>query len=1059
MAVPPTFFEQPILNSPYAYPARHWELDADGQPTNALIESRRRSDLITPVPKAKKRKAPKSQPGPSTQVELDLTADDAGLSTAEQQYDPTPIINELRGYVDTWRALPNPQQWQVTPETARLLQHWRHHPFQGVRPFFCQIEAVETAIWLTEVAPKLGAAGKKFRAHLAGASAMSNPALLRIALKLATGAGKTTVMAMLIAWQTVNAVRHPASKQFTRGFLIVAPGLTIKDRLRVLLPQDPDSYYASREIVPGDMLGDIRRAVIVITNYHAFKLRETLEITAAGRSLLQGRGAPLQTLETEGQMLQRVMPELMGTKNLLVINDEAHHCYRARPKEAEGEIDALKGDDKDEAKKNNEAARLWISGIEAVKRKLGVPVVFDLSATPFFLRGSGYAEGTLFPWTMCDFSLMDAIECGVVKLPRVPVADNISGEDAPKFRNLWQHIGQRMPKKGVRNAGKLDPLALPTELYTALEALYGHYAKIFDSWLAEGIEVPPVFIVVCNNTATSKLVYDYVSGFERAVEAGGSTLENGRLKLFRNYDEHGQKLARPRTLLIDSEQLESGEALDPGFRDIEADTIERFRREIMQRTGDRAAADKLSDADLLREVMNTVGKPGRLGEGIRCVVSVSMLTEGWDANTVTHVLGVRAFGTQLLCEQVVGRALRRQSYALNADGLFDVEYADVLGIPFDFAAKPVVVPPKPPVKSTRVMALSPERDALEIRFPRVAGYRVELPAERLQATFGANSGLTLTPELVGPSTTQNLGIVGEGVDLTVQHLEDTRDNSIAFHLARHLLYRKYRDPGEDPKLHLFGQLKGIAQQWVREHLKCSGGTWKAQVMHGEITDIACERIHAAISATLAGGNAVRVVLDPFNPTGSTRHVNFSTVKQSLWATQGPPPKSHVNWVVLDSDWEAEFCRVAEAHPRVRAYAKNHSLGFEVPYRLGGVQRQYRPDFIVRINDKDGTGKDSGQADALNLVVEIKGFRGEDAIAKAETMATQWVPGVNALGTYGRWAFAEFRSAHDLEADFAKFVERQVEDAQDLAAVRDRRGEPSLDFEAFRATLHDRGERS
>ena len=1008
---PLTFFEHPILNSPYAYPGRHWELDTDGQPTNKLIESRRRSDLITPVPKAKKRKATRS---PTAQVELELTADDEGLSTAEQKYDPTPIINELRGYVDTWRALPNPSQWQVTPETARLLQHWRQHQFQNQRPFFCQIEAVETAIWLTEVAPKLGAAGKKFRDHLAGANAMSNPELFRIALKLATGAGKTTVMAMLIAWQTVNAVRHSGSKQFTRGFLIVAPGLTIKDRLRVLLPQDPESYYVSREIVPGDMLGDIKRAVIVITNYHAFKLRETLEVTAAGRALLQGRGAPLQTLETEGEMIKRVMPELMGIKNVLVINDEAHHCYRAKPKEAEADIEDLKGDDKDEAKKNNEAARLWISGIEAVKRKLGVPTVFDLSATPFFLRGSGYAEGTLFPWTMCDFSLMDAIECGIVKLPRVPVSDNITGADAPKFRNLWDHIGKRMPKKGVRTAGKLDPLSLPTELYTALEALYGHYAKIFDSWRDQGIEVPPVFIVVCNNTATSKLVYDYVSGFERINDTGGTTLENGRLKLFRNYDDNGQKLARPRTLLIDSEQLESGEALDPGFRDIEADTIDRFRREIMERTGDRSAADKLTDADLLREVMNTVGKPGKLGEGIRCVVSVSMLTEGWDANTVTHVLGVRAFGTQLLCEQVVGRALRRQSYTLNAEDKFDVEYADVLGIPFDFAAKPVVVPPKPPVKTTRVQAISPDRDGLEIRFPRVDGYRVELPAERLKATFSANSGLTLTPDLVGPSTTQNLGIVGQGVDLTVQHLEDTRDNTIAFHLAKHLLYRKYRDPGEDPKLHLFGQLKGIAQEWVRDHLKCSGGTWKAQVMHQEITDMACERIHAAISATLAGTNAVRVVLDPFNPTGSTRHVNFTTAKQSLWATQGPPPKSHVNWVVFDSDWEAEFCRVAEAHPRVLAYAKNHSMGFEVPYRMGGTQRHYRPDFIVRIDDSHES--------PLNLVVEIKGFRGEDAVAKADTMATQWVPGVNALGTYGRWAFAEFRSVHDLQADFAKLIQ-------------------------------------
>src|SRR6185503_13676266 len=246
----------------------------------------------------------------------------------------------------------------------------------------------------------------------------------RLALKLATGAGKTTVMAMLIAWQTVNAVRRPGSKHFTRGFLVVAPGLTIRDRLRVLQPNDPEDYYTHRELVPADMLEDVRRAKIVITNYHAFKLRERLELSAGGRALLKGRtGEDVQTTETEGQMIQRVMPDLMGMKSILVLNDEAHHCYREKPPEVDDE--ALKGEDRKEAEKANEAARLWISGLEGVNRKLGVARVFDLSATPFFLRGSGYADGTLFPWTMSDFSLMDAIECGIVKLPRVPVAENI----------------------------------------------------------------------------------------------------------------------------------------------------------------------------------------------------------------------------------------------------------------------------------------------------------------------------------------------------------------------------------------------------------------------------------------------------------------------------------------------------------------------------------------------------------------------------------------------------------------------------------------------------------
>ena len=395
---------------------------------------------------------------------------------------------------------------------------------------------------------------------------------------------------------------------------------------------------------------------------------------------------------------------------------------------------------------------------------------------------------------MSDFSLMDAIESGIVKLPRVPVADNIPSSEMPTFRNLWHHIGKKMPKKGRGKAASLDPLSIPVELETALQALYGHYARTFELWQDAGIEVPPCFIIVCNNTSTSKLVYDFVSGFQRENEDGSTTLEQGRLALFRNFDEHGNPLARPRTLLIDSEQLESGQALDKNFRAAASDEIERFRSEIIKRTGDRRQAENLSDQDLLREVMNTVGKAGRLGGDTRCVVSVSMLTEGWDASTVTHVLGVRAFGTQLLCEQVIGRALRRQSYDLNEEDVFDVEYADVLGIPFDFTARPVVAPPQPPRETVQVRAITPERDTCEIRFPRVQGYRVELPEERLSASFDENSTLELTPDLVGPSITRNEGIVGEGVDLSLEHLEVMRPSTLVFHLTKRLLETKWRDP-------------------------------------------------------------------------------------------------------------------------------------------------------------------------------------------------------------------------------------------------------------------------
>ncbi len=998
---PSSFFEKPILNSPYECPSRHWKLDEKGQPTGRILSGRREAAFITPVPNPRRR-----------QEELL----DEKIGEDDQKYQKLAhIINGLRQQLRKWRDLPQ-AKWQVTAQTARLLKHWRSHKFQGFRPFFCQMEAAEAAIWLTEVAPKIGKTGRQFLEHLQAANNDANPGLPRLALKMATGAGKTTVMAMIIAWQAVNAARRPNSRRFTRGFLVVTPGITIKDRLRVLFPNDRDNYYKKRELVPGDMLGDIARAKIVITNYHAFMLREKMDLSQVGRALIQGRRGPeLKTKETEGQMLRRVMPELTGMKNILAFNDEGHHCYRERPLD-ESEEGNLTGDARKEAEKNQEAARVWISGLEAVQRKLGLNRIFDLSATPFFLRGSGYKEGTLFPWTMSDFSLWDAIECGIVKLPRVPVSDNIPGADMPQYRALWENIRGEMPKKGRGKAAELDPIKLPEKLQTALAALYGHYEKVFDQWRqAENVEVPPCFIIVCNNTATSKLVYDYIAGFQRGEpdEDGRIPLEHGRLPLFRNFHDDGTPLPRPNTLLIDSEQLESGEALDKNFRAIAADEIERFRQEIQARTGNRRHAEKISDQDLLREVMNTVGKPGTLGAQIRCVVSVSMLTEGWDANNVTHILGVRAFGTQLLCEQVVGRALRRQSYELNENDLFNVEYADVLGVPFDFTAKPDETERKPPKPIVHVRAVRPDRDHLEIRFPRVEGYRAELPAERLSATFNDDSSLTLTPDLVGATKTRNEGIIGKGVDLTVEHLR-SRSTTVTYHLAHYLLETKWRDGFGHPKLYLYGQLKHITKQWRDGHLHCKGGAKPSQLLYRQLADKACERIHAGIVSRHVGDYPIQAILSPYNPAGSTAHVHFSTIKKTY---KTDPRRCPINYAVCDSDWEAEFCRVVESHPQVCSYVKNQGLDFTVPYRSGSESRRYFPDFIVLINDRDD------EDDLLHLVVEIKGYRREDGKEKKNTMETYWIPGVNWRGDYGRWEFAELTDGDDIEKTFASVVKK------------------------------------
>ncbi|MCY3591735.1 MAG: DEAD/DEAH box helicase family protein [Acidobacteria bacterium] len=1001
----PKFFEQPILNSPYVAPSRHWELDDAGQPTHRIFEVRRQVRFMSPIP------APKKQRGAS-QLELTPTLDEGD----EAKFDLARVIQELRGEVTRWRQLPNPSQWQVTPETARLLQHWRRSDWPGIRPFFCQVEAVETVIWLTEVATKRrDRAGRRFLRRLEEVNA-AHGELPRLALKLATGAGKTMVMAMLIAWQAINAVRRPHSPYFTRGFLVVTPGITIRDRLRVLQPNDPDNYYGQRGLVPSDMVRDVGRARIVITNFHAFQRRERMALSKGARSLLQGRrGGDIQTLETEGQMLQRVLPDLMNMKNLVVFNDEAHHCYREKP--GDPEETKPKGDDLKEAKSNKEAARVWISGLESVHRRLGMSRVFDLSATPFFLRGSGYAEGTLFPWTMSDFSLMDAIESGIVKLPRVPVSDDLPSADVPMYRELWKHIGKKMPKGSwTAKSAALDPQDLPLPLQNALDALYGHYEKVFEAWREADARSDPCFIIVCNNTTSSKLLYDYIAGYRREREDGSSDFVEGRLPRFRNFDEYGNPLPRPVTLLIDSVQLESGGGLDKAFRTAAADEIERFRREEMDRSGDRVKADSLTDEDLLREVMNTVGKEGRLGGSIRCVVSVSMLTEGWDANTVTHILGVRAFGTQLLCEQVIGRALRRQSYELNEDGLFDVEYADVFGVPFDFTAEPVPAP-RPVVKPTvAVQAVSPDRDRAEIRFPRVEGYRVELPEDRIRADFTDESTLTLTQELVGATDTRNEAIIGEGADIDVEHLKDYRHSSLIFHLTVRLIETKYREPDGELNFGLFGKLKGVTRRWLDSHLECKGGTAPAQLMYRQLADMACEKIDAAIVRSQKDERPVLAVLDPFQPTGTTADVHFLTSKKCY---RTDPRRCHVDHAVLDSGWEAEFCRVAEAHEQVVAWVKNDRLGLEIPYLYGSTARRYLPDFVVLVDD--GGGRD----DCLHVLVEIKGLRGEDAKAKREAAETYWVPGVNNLGSHGRWAFAEFTSVFDIASEFEKLVRRLV----------------------------------
>ena len=983
------FREEPVINSPFVAPTLHFDLDKDGQPTGFTKPGRRESLQIVPV--AASRRGPR-------QGELDLG--DAG-----SEIKVNILVNAIRERVSAWRV--GAGRWKgVSPETRRLLEHWSRED-RSRRLFFCQVEAVETLIYLTEVEPQ------RFRLDIDTANAEANPGLFRLASKMATGAGKTTVMAMIIAWHAVNKARRPKSRQFTDAFLVVSPGITIRDRLQVLLPGDPQNVYQQLDLVPLDLMDVVRKARIKVINYHSFMPKETEQISKLNRQIIGGREGEKRFVETDGQMVARVARDLMGRRDILVLNDEAHHCYRRK---AGVKAEGLDAEEKDEAKKNDEAARVWISGIEAFDRVLGVKTIHDLSATPFFLRGSGYDEGTLFPWVVSDFGLLDAIESGIVKVPRLPTLDDSVQGDLPKFRNLYAEIkkggGRQLPKKGrgKQAANAMDPQALPALLLSALEALESDYNKVFAAWAAKpDLARPPVFIVVCNNTSTSNLVYDYIAGYEMTdPKTGAKRLIPGKLRHFQNIDGDGQPASPMRSILIDSEQLDAGDALSEDFLKAAEGEIEALRREMIRRGTPQA--DKLGSAEILREVMNTVGRPGKLGADIRCVVSVSMLTEGWDANTVTHILGVRAFGTQLLCEQVVGRGLRRVSYEIDpATGFYPTEYADVLGIPFTFAASGKQTAPSAPPKITRVTSKRDRQD-LQIRWPRVEGYRVTFPRKPLKADFSDDSHFHLNPDMI-PVRTDVEPLIGEAITLDLGKDADAlRLKSVIFDVAGWTLGKYFRDEAGEKEVWRFPELVRITERWFAECLHCHGAVRPQFMKWRQFADQAADKIHRAVARSLeAAPNARELrlpIMDAYNPEGSTAHVDFNTSKTKLFVTRNSP----ITHVVADGDWELGLAEALERMDKVvLSYVKNHNINFEVPYADQGVMKPYRPDYIVRVDD--GRGAD----DPLNLVVEIKGQRDDSDAAKADTMESLWIPAVNNAGRFGRWAFLEIAaSPYDAE---------------------------------------------
>ncbi len=985
--------ENPVINSAFEEPKRHFRFSDEGI-TEEIVGERRVSAYFVPIAQPKKR-------GRQLSLETEWT---------QERSRPNEFINKVRARVGIWRAGGHAG---ITRTTRELLEYWTRADRER-RLFFCQVEALETVIYITEVAARYGDAW--IENTLRDVNEGANQDLYRMAFKMATGAGKTVVMAMLIAWHTLNKIRNPQDARFSDAFLVVTPGITIKDRLRVLLPNDPQNDYRERDILPADRMAELGRAKIVITNFHAFLLHEREKVGRLNKVILAHGREENPFAESPAQMVSRVCRETGSKRGIIVLNDEAHHCYRSKPEPEEPT--RLTGDERREVKKREEEARVWLSGLEAVKKKIGVKVCYDLSATPFFLKGSGYEEGTLFPWVVSDFSLIDAIESGIVKVPRVPVADNSMVGDQPTYRNIWLRIRDDLPKKGRGAEKPTGEPKLPAVLEAALRSLYSDYEKQYREWeqnkvaQAAGL-TPPVFIVVCNNTSVSKIVFDFIAGWEKKLPDETTIPVPGALPIFSNV-VGSEWISRPNTILVDSEQLEAAGAMSDEFKKIAAGEIAQFKAEYRERFLGRDA-EELTDEVLLREVMNTVGKRGRLGEHVRCVVSVSMLTEGWDANTVTHILGVRAFGTQLLCEQVVGRGLRRMSYAterrtLQVNGTsiefeaFAPEYAEVYGVPFSFiptAGEPSRLTVA--VTATRVRALE-ERIACEITFPRLIGYRYEIPSERLAARFTDDSRRALTTADL-PTTTEIAPIAGLTEIHTLDDLKKRREQEVAFLLAKLVLERYLLDANGRPKTSLFPQVVAIAGRWVSECVFLKDNTFRQLLLLRQLADDAAGRIYRAIVLSTDGEKTLRPMLRPYDPIGSTRHVEFDTTRP-VYVTS--PDKCHLNYVVCDTEvWEQKLAQTLEEMPEVEAYVKNAGLGFTIPYDRNGEEANYVPDYIIRLRDP-ATGE------RLNLILEVSGKPQPDKVTKVATARTLWVPAVNAHGEFGRWAFLEVPDPYDCQ---------------------------------------------
>ena len=926
--------DQLIINSPYEEPKQHWAYERETR-TFTKKEGRRRAGYLVASRQSK-------------------TFDDPGV------FFEIPLVNGIRPRVKAWREAGYPG---VTGITKRLLEHWYdHEQREHRRLFFCQLESIETLIWLTEAPPT----------ERVGIDIPSDGGPFeRLCAKMATGSGKTVVMAMLIAWQVLNKVTYPQDTRFSRNVFVVAPGLTVKNRLQVLLPTHAGNYYDEFNVVPRGLWDKLRKGRILVHNWHVLSW-ETEEQLAKRRSV--DKRGPM----SNEAYVRDVLQDLARYRNVVVINDEAHHAWRTP---AESKVRGVK-------KAEIEQATIWVSGLDRIHAARNIQGCYDFTATPFAPSGKKSSGEALFDWIVSDFGLNDAIESGLVKTPRVVIRDD--GRLTADYKSRLYHIYNDPEVKHDLNRRAVEQEPLPDLVTNGYTLLGKDWLETAKEWQSRGFRTPPVMITVANRTETAARV-KYAFDHQRI---------------------HIEQLCeRERTLHIDSLALEKAEAQQ------EAIDTSVGTEEGVSEGGRPPKLSKEKLAERLRLTVDSVGQIGKLGEQIQNVISVGMLSEGWDAKTVTHIMGLRAFSSQLLCEQVVGRGLRRTSYEINRKtGLFDAEYVNIFGVPFTFLPHEGGdgPPPKPPSPKTLIQP-DPAKRASALSWPNVV--RVDhafTPVLRLD--MNKVEPLDLDPYEL--ATLVELAPVVEGkpdvTRLSTIDIEELgrkfRMQKIIFETARDV-YDQMRPTWKGSKEYLLAQLIYLVERFLSSDriritppLFYQDGLKRRILLTLSMTKIV-QHIWEAIR--FENTESIEPVFDRERPISSTGDMR-------TWYTGKPcehTSKSHINMCVFDSTWEASEAFALDRNPNVEAWVKNDHLGFEILYVYKGVVRKYWPDFIMRLN----TG--------VHLVLETKGQDTQQDKTKRRFL-DEWVRAVNAHGGFGRWKWAVSKHPADVEAIIAEALGAQ-----------------------------------